>query len=709
MRMTLSAFGVACCLVWASRSEGGDAQIRSHPPLRPLPALPDRPVGQEPAFFVDPEKGADQNDGSRGRPWQTINHALPRLSSGDTLCLRGGVYFENVYCSVSGTKRSPITIRSYPGERAIIDGGFPEFQRSSQTAWEPYGDKGEYRSAKPYKNIRDVVGLFGDSMVGLQTYWHAMDLRAENEFWISDPEKKIMVKPVYCGPGLWYDRQSGYIHVRLAHTHLQNPRMQNYRGEPDPRKLPLIVAPFKSVPLFVDLARHVHFQDLVIRGGGYNVVVLQMGVNIEFDNVIIYGGTYGLRARNTGPFRMVHSAVYGMAPPWGYRTENGLRTYTPRYYDPFLHDALPEDGFPYTDHSSKNRRTLYGRTETFAPNARNIARLPSHALLVTELQWEYSVFYYPYNHDWEIAYCEFTEGHDGIYLSGRNMRFHHNWVDNIQDDAIYFSSVSHFASDQVYFYQNLITRSLMGFSMHSRGGPGGNIYMHRNVVDLRSGVPISRPTPENPEGEMGAYHGVGTHGAPFLGVESLYFYHNTFIAPAYRWGFAHRTLTCLSEQTRRRSFNNLCVYLNRYPGCSYASPRAKAGAYDVQCDGNLHWCADPEVKLPEGYLEGVRKAPLSEANKERYPAGWASQSVLGDPKFVKFGADPDSVNDYRLQKESPAIKQGVILPEGWHDPLRPQGEARPDIGAIPFGHDPLRVGIRSRITVGLSGAKQASE
>ena len=31
------------------------------------------------------------------------------------------------------------------------------------------------------------------------------------------------LKPFYCGPGLWYDRTTGHIHARLAHTHLPPP------------------------------------------------------------------------------------------------------------------------------------------------------------------------------------------------------------------------------------------------------------------------------------------------------------------------------------------------------------------------------------------------------------------------------------------------------------------------------------------------------
>src|SRR5262249_26367223 len=196
---------------------------------------------------------------------------------------RGGVFHENVYCAVAGRKDAPITIRSFPGEQAILDGGLSEFFAAPDKAWEPApgGAAGEFRSVRPYKNVRDVVGLFGDSMIALQTYWPITDVRADNELWIDAPDKKSMILPIYCGPGLWYDRDSGHIHVRLAHTNLKTPGLANYRGETDPRKLPLVIAPFKSTPLFVDMAKHVRFQDLVIRGGGHNAVVLQMGIDIE--------------------------------------------------------------------------------------------------------------------------------------------------------------------------------------------------------------------------------------------------------------------------------------------------------------------------------------------------------------------------------------------------------------------------------------------
>ncbi len=658
--------------LWAQANSG---KFASHPPLRPLPEVSKRPVGKGPGFFVEPVRGNDDAAGSQTAPWRTINHALKRLSAGDTLYLRGGLYREQVYCSVEGKPDAPITIRSYPGERAILDGSLAEFFDEPAAAWAPYpqGTPGEYRSLKAFKNIRDVLGLFGDSHVALQTYWHTMDLRAKNELWTEDPDKKLMVLPVYCGPGLWYDRDSGHIHVRLAHTDLKTPGLANYRGETDPRKLPLVIAPFNSTPLLVDMARHVRFQDLVIRGGGHNCVVLQMGIDVELDNVTIFAGTYGLRARSTGPLRMVHSAIHGMIPPWAWRDENGLYTYTPRFYDPFV--PAPTPG-----------------------NARNICRMNTHALLVTEGSYEFEVFYYPHNHDWEIADCEFTDGHDGVYLSGRAIRFHHNLVERMQDDGVYLSSPSNYFNDDIHIYQNLLRDIFSTFAANNRGVPTGDIYIYRNLIDQRQGVPFNRPSPKNPQGGVLRGHGFLAHGNDLLGIESLHFYHNTFITQTWSGSYAARTWTTTHPRTRRSVFNNIFVYLNNYPGSAYPQE------HDIRMDGNLHWCATPGEKLPDGFLEKVRTAKGSKLIAAKYGGEWEAGSLVADPRFTAFDTAVSAGNDYRVKADSPARGKGVVLPQELPDPQRPSGGAKPDIGAIPSTADAPTFGRHGRIRLPLSGS-----
>jgi hypothetical protein len=298
----------------------------SHPPLRKPLEPANRPRNSGPAYFVDPVKGNDQTEGSEQAPWKSAARAIEKLKAGDTLYLRGGVYYEALRVCLVGEQEAPITIRSYPGEQAVIDAGFREFFDSPQTAWMPYakGGKDEYRSTRPYPNLRHVVGSFGDSMIGLNTYYHAMDLRAQSEYMTGGKGKDETtdIDPVYCGPGVWHDPATGYIHVRLAHTHLEG--MPNYRGPTDPRKVPLVLSEFRSVPLALDGARHVIVQDLVIRGAGHNAVVLDNVNDSRLEGLTIWAGSYGIRGHGTQRLKISHCAVYGNVQTWTFRTDTSM-------------------------------------------------------------------------------------------------------------------------------------------------------------------------------------------------------------------------------------------------------------------------------------------------------------------------------------------------------------------------------------------------
>lgn len=684
--------------VMVSVTHCADAASISHAPLRPLPQASSRPLAKGPALFVDATRGSDASDGSKNKPWKTINHALKRLKPGDTLYLRGGSYFENVYCAISGTAEKKITIRSFPGERAIISGGIAEFENDPAKAWLPSKDgvAGEYRSAKAYENIRDVVGVFGDSNLGLQTYWYRMDMQAQNEKWI--PNEKTFVEPMYCGPGLWYDKATGYIHARLAHTKLELPadadhKIDQYRGETDPRKLPLVVAPFNSVPLFIDQAAHVTFQDVVIRGGGHVAVRLNFGINIEFDRCTIIAGTYGIWSKGTGPLKMTNCGVHGMIAPWMFRTENVSYSYSGKSYPPFLTDPAPPE--------------IPGAAKQPAIVTRHISRLPTHAVLVTEGGFEFETFYTPLNHDWDISYCDFTEGHDGVYLSGRDIKFHHNLVDNMQDDAIYVSSPTPYVTDGLYIYQNLIRQCVAGFGAHARGGPGGKIYIYRNVVDMRENLQFNRPAPDMPGGTIFPGHLAWlVHNANnIIHMEDIFMYQNTTLTTVGNVNYSYCAGMVLnSDRSRRAVFNNLHVYTEG--AAQYPTPwRFPEKELNITFDGNLHWHADPAVKPPANYFDTTRKHPQSEVSKKTYPAGWDANSFIADPHFVSYDRNRHADLDLRLKADSPAKGAGVALPKEWPDPLRPANDARPDIGAIPMG-DELKVGIDGHTSAGESRIKK---
>ena len=95
--------------------------------MRPLPQPVKAPLAAGPKLFVDAAKGSDANAGSQAAPWKSLAHATRQLKPGDTLYLRGGTFYEKVALTRSGTTNALITIASFPGELAVIDGGLREF------------------------------------------------------------------------------------------------------------------------------------------------------------------------------------------------------------------------------------------------------------------------------------------------------------------------------------------------------------------------------------------------------------------------------------------------------------------------------------------------------------------------------------------------------------------------------------------------------
>ncbi len=600
-------------------------RFASHPPMRPLPAPSNRPLEDGPSVFVDAARGDDAGDGSLGKPWRTIARALKGAPAGRTVCLRGGTYYERVTISTSG-----VTVRSYPGELAILDGGLREFFEDPAGAWKPAeaGAEGEFVSARAHPGLGNARGNFGDSMVPLYPYRLLIDLRAGNEYWnkdFQDGGKLTKDSGIYCGPGIGYDPASGRIHARLAHTRLVLkegvfPTYQAYRGETDPRKLPLVVAG-EATALEIAGAKRVAIRDLVVRGSARATVSVVDAEDIEFDHVTIYGGQPALQARSTRGFRLAHSALRGLSSPWSFRT---IKYRGPA---PYLFVAAGKE---------------------------------------------------PQNRDFEIAQCEFTDSHDFFLPSVDGLSFHHNVVDNFDDDGFYLSAAP--PNERVRIYRNRFSRCLTTFAFYGNHPTGSGVHIFRNVFDLR--VPTHRGPPEAP-GEMRAAEGVeipgqariaGDHGGPVW--EPMFAYHNTvllagpedFRTAAVTWG-GH------TKGTRRRVLNNLFVMARGLPRFLPAPPAAD----DFRAEGNLHWSlAAPAGADPLGELRRAKGIVESQARpRDRF-------------------ADPVLAADLTLGEGSAAIDAGVAIPADWPDPLR-EADGKPDAGALPRGATPWRVGVDGRL------------
>jgi len=611
----------------------------SHSPMRPLPTASKRPLQAGSIRFVDAGQGADQNDGTQTAPWKTINHAVRQLKPGDTLCLRGGTYFESVTIAAVGTAEKPISIRAFPGELAILDAGLPEFLEDPATAWEPVpnGAKDEFRSTQTYRS-GGGFGNFADSMIPFHRYMNLTDLRSANELYhigLSDRQDDPI--GIYCGPGTRRDPETGRIHIRLSHTLLAGLGKDAYRGETDPRKLPLVISGHEYA-LRIEGSRHLRIQDIVVRGAERSAVLIDRdqedidhdAEDIELDGVTLYGSGAALRVSHTKRLRIVNSMLRGHSAPW------------------------------HSRFTVKNRAG-------------------SGYLIFAE------------GRDFEIAHSELTDHHDCITFHGlEGLKFHHNLVDNFNDDGIEPGPKK--ARGTTLVYQNLITRTLNPFTAH--GGkpvpvdaePGSGVFVFRNVVDLRQGTYKGPPTEPDPSGKFlnePTQLVCHDHGSPIHAV--YYVYHNTFLL--HQKAFRDYYAFCWGSQSRlttRRVFNNIFVQDEGFPGLNFTGLKSDD---DFQADANLLWGVKDGPTQTADYFAKFRKSPLFEASKKQYPPGWGASDRLVDPQFTSLVA-----NDFRLNIGSPAVDAGVDIPAEWPDPLREIDAGKSDLGAFPLGAKPLQVG-----------------
>lgn len=658
------ALGAICLLPGIAAAITQDIDYVSHPPARPLAAASERPLEAGPAWFVHPARGNDANEGTKEKPWRTIGHAVTRLRAGDTLVLRGGTYYEHVTAKLVGTLEKPITIRAYPGELAILDGGLHEFQHHVDAAWEPCpeGAAGEFRSTKVYPGLSKgagdgpaVFGNFGDSLVPLQAYRFHGDLKSDNPYW--NVENKVGGESfVYCGPGIFYNAETGRIHCRLAHTKLTGLGDDNYRGVTDPRKVRLIIAGGEDPPLKLVGCQNVRLQDLVLRGSRTPTLQIHDSRNIELDGLTAYGGSSAMQVRNTWGLRMQHCACRGIGAPWTFRGMLKYRSVEARIFSGSHWDPTGVD-----------------------------------------------------SRDFEIRYCEFTDSVDGVFLGNvRGVRFHHNLVENVTDDGVFLTAGTGYDGEtwggDVQIYQNRFARILTTFAfgvghgrqkMTEKGRQtGSGAYIYRNVFDFRRPVWYTWPSgPDAPQEITSRGRFASDHGSPTW--EPMWIYHNTIVAgdtPRYDYGCDGLTHG-IAPGTSRRVFNNIVVLTQGIPGTTLPE---KADV-DFQGDGNLFWSLNASGALPNDPYRKFRASLAFNESKKKYPPGWTTNDVWADPRLTKIAPEWQTGTDLRPGKGSPAVDAGVPLAKEWPDPLKVADKGAPDMGALPDGATAWRLGMHGRL------------
>jgi len=645
----------------------------SHPPQRPLPEASVRPLADGPAYYVDGKQGRDDNPGTKDRPWKTVQHGVDRVRPGETLILRGGIYYEHIVVKNSGIEAQPITIRSQPGELVVLDGGLREFFDSPATSWEPCpsGVAGEFWSTKTYPDLggrpdeTNVLGLFGDSWIPLHGYKSLKDLRSDNHYW-NLGDKLDFENGIYSVPGIHYDPTTQRIHVRLAPTQLSGLHENNYKGEADPRKLPLVVAGFQGGPvLSLENLEHVRLVDLVVRGAREATVEILRCKQIVCDGLTVFGGAAAFRVLDTHGFRLVNCVCRGIAAPWTFRSSLKYRAIEARIF----------------------------AASSWAPSGCD-------------------------NRDFELAYSEFTDCVDGIFLGNvRNVHFHHNYVDNISDDGLFLTAATGFdgttPGGDFEISQNYFSRCLTVFAFgvgHGRQkalasgyqtGSGGTIA--RNVFDLRGPAMYFPPkSPSDPQELTFRGRLLGDHGSPAW--EPIFFAHNTVVnaeAP-FRAMYGAGLAGGMGKGTQRRVFNNIFLTTLEQPGTVLPDPKT-----DFQADANLHWSLPEGPKFSGKYFARFQNSPSYKASQEKYPPGWTSRDLYADPRLKSTPADWKQPLAAQLLDGSPAVDAGLSLPADIRDPLRSADQGPPDLGALPQGAEPWRIGVRGRWT--WTGAKSAAD
>lgn len=633
---------------------------------------------QAATYFADPVHGDNALDGSQIHPWKTITHALDQLMPGDSLLLQGGRYREHVRISLQATAEAPITIRAAQGQQVVLDGGLSEFFDQPQQAWVPVkqGASDEYRSTRRYRNLTDIAGNFGDSGIGLHTYWRLADLCTDNELTGYNPKQPVVTKDIYCGPGLWLDGLTGYIHIRLSPTHNNSQLTPDYDGPTDPRTIKLILSSVDSVPLTIDGARHVHIEGLTLVGGGFDTLVIENSNHVSLDRLNIVAGS--VRGQTSGNINLRNSTIRGPRPSWMWRTDgstgcaDGSTRDVVRVICPTLIDTATV------------RITRIMPRVIYYDYLRDRPLGMQPITLATDDAATPQMLSSPMNHNWTISGCRISDGHDGIFLAGDEMRLDHNVIEDFQDDAVDFSTGVAGLAGIMRIDHNRIIRCVTALSTHNWGRSEverGTVQIDHNLIDLTQPVAWARPTPLKPQGMEHPGMGFFMHGADHSpNIESLWLTQNTVIAhQASGYFFSHGFMNHIKADSVRRVVDNLFIYLGPIRG-PYVSQASKG--LDMLADGNLHWSPAIDPATLEDRLIKLRKHPLSIEAKHRLGMAWAEHSQVGDPEFMSFDVDQSESNDYRLRSTSPAMKAGVPLPTDMPFPPAASEMKHPTIGAF---------------------------
>ena len=649
--------------------------------------------------------GDDSNPGtSTGQPFRHVQRGVDELKDpGDVLQIREGVYVESVVVDglVGGTDNdSKIIIKAFDGEDVVIDAGYEHrdigairFREPSNGLWHLVDPViGEYVSGIMFEPVdpNGKENLFDRAaFIGLETYTRLIrysdihDLRSkkqrfgtlpeslapmEGPFVVDEHDNFITIKPekphpgerihhpwVYMGPGIHHDAEDHRLHVRLQPTDNHVPGITDYAGVTDPNNVGLSVSRETTGALTVSECHNLIVRDLTLRFGGRTLQVLSSR-NVTFDRVRIFAGPNGVfmgdRVHGSTGTVFSNCTLDGGIPPWCFRTDQKSQ-YRYRFdSDPAVHVNKVAEG---TSGSLMTGDDL-GNQQT------------------------------------EIHHCEFVHGLD-LLIVGQSFNFHHNVVDEMQDDALAIG----FRLTSGDLHENVILRcqTAMSFAGSKVGGP---YRIFRNLFDLRSPIAAIRPRPdgdleEELEGPVSPFRfGQFYKGSNHDDDGPIDLFQNTCLVRSQEGQASFQFYRHSTPLGPRRSFNNIFVDVEPAPkehnrATAYL-PTFEPGSWPT--DGNCYFRVGaffaneepeltgvlrhevflPDLPQPKEYssLAEYRAGPPGtdsyfQQSKTLYAPGYENSSIDVDPQFRGFDPSgfPSAGDDLRLKSGSLAAGHGVIL------------------------------------------------
>jgi hypothetical protein len=569
-------------------------------------------------YYADPVKGNNANPGTLSAPYKTVAKSISRLTPGDTLYLREGTYRESdISIAVHGTASGPITIRNYPGEKPIIDGGYGEFRTIGNDDWELADVSTHlYRSRKTYPDPGLVHGyLEWDErrykMVPYESFGH---IATANQYYTETGN-------TYVGPGTCWKRSEQRIYVRLQQTNLAMENRYDLPGlPPDPRQVKLYLFPGREVLLLRSSAAYLHLEGLNIRFQNNAIEILSGAHLITVKNCQILGGRYHILAREG-----THDLLF-----------DGIT----------IDDGVP-DWIAWTDVKSGQKPAHSFQNAAFNLRSYNV----------------------------EVKNCTFNRLFDGFNGSAENAHIHHNVFRDIRDDCFQFATHSY--GVEIAYNKMIHVSKGPGFQGTTDSEKPGTKYYHHNIIDCSKLWQYTRKKPDGQWGKkpskkvnergQGWAKPFGAHGVRGT-LDPLKIYHNTIIfgSGISGWGAGHEyNATRFDPEVPQEVYNNIIIQI---ADAWAAGPIRVADGSQIH-DGNLYYRSFPNPAHPffRGWfgesgpqdftsLAEYHTSPLFAESRSHYPPGFENSGTEGNPGLN---------NDYRPDPKSPAATGAVALPADW--------------------------------------------